>query len=84
MCAAVVEHVTIEGAVGAERRRILDTLLEDLGALTERGVAALRAEIPHLVDDRHFHPDIEVAIRMVSSGAVIRAAAATALPGIAP
>jgi histidine ammonia-lyase len=46
--------------------------------------AALRAEIPHLVDDRHFHPDIEVAIRMVSSGAVIRAAAATELPGIAP
>jgi histidine ammonia-lyase len=45
--------------------------------------AALRAEIPHLVDDRHFHPDIEVAIRMVSSGAVIRAAAATELPGIA-
>ena len=45
---------------------------------------ALRLEVPHLVDDRHFHPDIQVAIRMVSSGAVIRAAAATALPGIAP
>ena len=46
--------------------------------------AALRAEIPHLVDDRHLHPDIQVAIRMVSAGEVIRAAAATALPGIAP
>jgi histidine ammonia-lyase len=46
--------------------------------------ATLRAEIPHLVDDRHFHPDIQAAIRMVSSGEVIRAAASTALPGIAP
>jgi histidine ammonia-lyase len=46
--------------------------------------AVLRAEIPQLIDDRHFHPDIQVAIRMVSSGALIRAAAATALPGIAP
>ena len=46
MCAAVVEHVAVDGEVGAERRRILDTLHEDLGQLTERGVAALRAEIP--------------------------------------
>jgi hypothetical protein len=46
MCAAVVEHVAVDGEVGAERRRILDTLREDLGELTERGVVALRAEIP--------------------------------------
>ena len=46
MCAAVVEHVAVEGAVRAERRRILVTLLDDLDELTEHGVAALRAELP--------------------------------------
>ncbi len=45
-----------------------------------RGV--LRAEVPALADDRHFHPDIEAANALVRSGAVI-AAAGIDLPGIA-
>lgn len=45
--------------------------------------AVLRAEVPHLSDDRHFHPDIAAAIALVDSGAVI-AATATPLPEIAP
>jgi histidine ammonia-lyase len=43
--------------------------------------ACLRAEIPHLTDDRYFHPDIQAAIALVRSGAVTRAAAIT-LPGL--
>jgi sugar diacid utilization regulator len=46
MCAALVEHVAVEAAVRAERRRILVTLLDELDELVERAVAALRAEIP--------------------------------------
>jgi histidine ammonia-lyase len=45
--------------------------------------ASLRADIPHLSDDRYFHPDIQAAIALVRSGAVIAAAAAVTLPGIA-
>jgi histidine ammonia-lyase len=33
----------------------------------------LRSDVPTLNDDRHFHPDIEAAIALVRSGAVIRA-----------
>jgi histidine ammonia-lyase len=36
----------------------------------------LRAEVGHLDQDRHFHPDIDRAIRLVRSGAAIEAAAA--------
>lgn len=44
--------------------------------------ARLRAEVPHLDDDRHFHPDIEAATALVRSGAV-GAAAGLPLPGLA-
>ncbi len=44
----------------------------------------VRAKVPHLFDDRHFHPDIAAAIRLVDSGTVIEAASAIALPGFAP
>jgi histidine ammonia-lyase len=44
--------------------------------------ALLRDQIPHLTDDRHFHPDIAKAIDLIRSGAVIRAAQAVTLPGI--
>ena len=44
--------------------------------------ALLRAQVPHLTDDRHFHPDMEVANALVRSGAVARAAA-TELPQVA-
>jgi histidine ammonia-lyase len=44
--------------------------------------ALVRAEVPHLDDDRHFHPDMEKAIRLVRSGAAIEAAGAVALPDL--
>jgi histidine ammonia-lyase len=43
----------------------------------------VRGRVPHLTDDRHFHPDIAEALNLVRSGAVIEAARAVALPGIA-
>jgi histidine ammonia-lyase len=42
----------------------------------------LRAKVPMLTDDRHFHPDMEIAIGMVTSGAVLTAANVD-LPGVA-
>ncbi len=42
----------------------------------------VRAQVPHLDDDRHFHPDIEKAIALVSSGKVVDAASGAALPEI--
>jgi histidine ammonia-lyase len=42
----------------------------------------IRAEVPHLDNDRHFHPDMEKAIALVRSEAVIKAASAVALPAI--
>ncbi len=45
--------------------------------------SALRARVPHLQDDRYFHPDIAAAIQLVRSGSVIQAAGAPLLPTIA-
>jgi histidine ammonia-lyase len=45
--------------------------------------AALRARVPHLQDDRHFHPDIEAAIALVRGGTIVDAAGAALLPAIA-
>jgi histidine ammonia-lyase len=42
----------------------------------------VRAEVPHLDHDRHFHPDMEAAIELVRSGAVIAAANSVELPGV--
>jgi histidine ammonia-lyase len=42
----------------------------------------LRAEVPHLDDDRHFHPDMEKANALVRSGKVVEAAGAVSLPGV--
>ncbi|RJG43032.1 histidine ammonia-lyase [Mesorhizobium sp. DCY119] len=44
---------------------------------------AIRAKVPHLDEDRHFHPDMEKAIALVRSGAVVEAAGAVKLPEIA-
>ncbi|HEX9903688.1 MAG TPA: histidine ammonia-lyase [Propylenella sp.] len=44
--------------------------------------AALRAEVPALEDDRHLHPDIEAAIGLVRSGAIVDAAGGDLLPAI--
>lgn len=42
----------------------------------------VRAQVPHLDDDRHFHPDMEKAIALVRSGAVVKAVAGVGLPHI--
>ena len=44
----------------------------------------VRRDIPHLDDDRYFHPDMEKANALVRSGAVIAAAHAITLPTVAP
>jgi len=49
----------------------------------EAARALIRARVPHLEDDRHFHPDMAAAIALVRGGALIEAADAVALPGIA-
>lgn len=48
-------------------------------AALEQVRASVRAEVPALDDDRHFHPDLVAAGDLVTSGAVI-AAAGIALP----
>lgn len=42
----------------------------------------LREEVPHLDEDRHFHPDMEKATALVRAGALAKAAAAVALPSV--
>lgn len=42
----------------------------------------VRSSVPHLDDDRHFHPDMEKAIALVRSGSVTEAAGAVSLPAI--
>ena len=48
----------------------------------ERVRATLRQAVPHLDEDRHFHPDMEAAIALVRSGAFVEAAGAELLPAI--
>jgi histidine ammonia-lyase len=43
----------------------------------------VRALVPTLVDDRYLHTDLQHALELVRSGAVVRAAADVALPGVA-
>jgi histidine ammonia-lyase len=44
--------------------------------------ARLRSEVPHLDDDRYFHPDMKTAIRFVRDGAIIEAAGDALLPRV--
>ncbi len=46
----------------------------------ERARAVLRADVPHLDDDRLFAPDIQAATSLVTSGRLVEAAGAEALP----
>jgi histidine ammonia-lyase len=41
----------------------------------------VRADVPHLEDDRYFHPDIEAALSLIRTGAVIDAVQVP-LPGV--
>jgi PucR C-terminal helix-turn-helix domain/GGDEF-like domain len=64
MCAAVVEHAAVEGAVRAERRRIIVTLIDGLDDVVERAVVALRAEIPTYRDSsERFLEDLRAQVR---------------------
>ncbi len=47
----------------------------------ESAKGALRARVPTLQEDRHFHPDIEAALDLVRSGALVQAASLP-LPGL--
>jgi len=51
-------------------------------AALEAARACLRGQVPHLEDDRHFHPDMEAATALVRSGALVQAVGMV-LPGIA-
>jgi len=42
----------------------------------------LRQAVPHLTDDRHWHPDIAAAVALVGSGEILAAAGPARLPGI--
>ncbi|MBM3622422.1 MAG: histidine ammonia-lyase [Alphaproteobacteria bacterium] len=44
----------------------------------------LRARVPHLEDDRHFHPDMQAATALVTEGALVRAVGAGLLPPLDP
>lgn len=48
----------------------------------EAARALLRAEVAHLDEDRHFHPDIEAATRLVASGDLLNAASFRLLPAL--
>jgi histidine ammonia-lyase len=39
--------------------------------------------VPHLDDDRHIQPDMQAAIAMVRSGALVASTQGVALPGVA-
>jgi histidine ammonia-lyase len=48
----------------------------------EAARSLIRARVPRLDDDRHFHPDIEAALALVRSGALADAVAPLPLPGV--
>lgn len=51
-------------------------------AALQQAVNLLRAQVPMLGDDRHMQPDLQAAIGMVRSGALLAALAGVALPGV--
>jgi histidine ammonia-lyase len=42
----------------------------------------LRREVPHLDDDRYFHPDLQKAIALVTSGALVETVGRDVLPSL--
>jgi len=48
----------------------------------EKVRVAVRARVPTLAEDRHMHPDLEAALDLIASGAVVRAASPVSLPAI--
>jgi len=49
----------------------------------ERVRATLRADVPSLGEDRHFHPDIQAAIALIRANVIADAAGAEHLPALA-
>ena len=81
------QHNVVVGANGSGKSNFfaaIQFVLGDLGSSTvlQAAHACLRADVPHLSDDRHFHPDMEAANRLVRSGALV-AIAGDLLPGVA-
>ena len=70
-----IELIAAAQACDFHRPLLSSALLEALRALVRR-------EVPHLDDDRYFHPDIAAATNLVRSGAVIDAVGAIPLPGV--
>jgi histidine ammonia-lyase len=65
-----------------ERQRRADASLREALAAT---VTLLRTRVAHLSDDRHIQPDMQAAIDMVKSGALLQCASKlgnTPLPGV--
>jgi histidine ammonia-lyase len=54
------------------------------GAPLIRVIERLRTEIPALAEDRFMSPDLEAAARLVRDNALVEAAGADLLPGLAP
>jgi histidine ammonia-lyase len=50
----------------------------------ERVRSRVRRDIPKLTDDRFLHPDMQAAIALVKSGAVVEAVQSISLPNVAP
>ncbi len=73
---AVVGIELLSAAQGCDFHRPLQS-----SASLEAVRGLLRDVVPHLDEDRHFHPDIEAALALVRSGAIITAAS-VALPGV--
>lgn len=74
---AVVAIELLAAAQGCDFHRPLET-----SAPLEAVRRLLRSQVPHLDDDRHFHPDIEKALALVESGAVADAVAGVPLPEV--
>jgi histidine ammonia-lyase len=73
--AAVVAIELLAAAQGCDFHRPLAS-----SPPLERVRELVRRVVPHLDDDRHMAPDIEAAIQLVRSGAVIDAAGPELLP----
>jgi histidine ammonia-lyase len=76
----VVAVLGIELLAGAQGSDFHAPLVSSAPLEAVRGL--LRAHVPRLDDDRHFHPDMQAANALVRSGAVIAAAQVVDLPGV--
>ena len=76
-CRAIIGIELLAAAQGCDFHRPLASS-EPLEAVRR----LLRSQVPHLEDDRFFQPDIEKAIALVASGALVETAGRGLLPTI--